>query len=107
MAKASAVFGLTKARAEAASKVYKLVGSDIRAFLESNPPKSRPRPLRSDLWDDIADLCERWYRRGCRRGFMETRDHHKKTGKMPKGLQYEYIAKNFFHGRHRTGTVKK
>lgn len=107
MARRTAVYGLTKARTEAASQAYNLVRSDIRQFLASNPPKSTPRAMRSAVWNDIARLCERWYRRGCRRGFMETRDRQKKTGKMPKSLKYDYIAKDFFHGRRRTGTVER
>ncbi|TAJ36851.1 MAG: hypothetical protein EPO55_20210 [Reyranella sp.] len=108
MAKGAGSFGSSTVKKVAASKVYKLVRKDIRTFLGSNPPPRTPvRLLRSELWDEIALLCERWYRRGCRRGFMETRDHFKSTGKMPKHLRYEYMTKEFFHKRARTGTVTK
>lgn len=108
MAKGTGSYGSSTIKKVAASKVYKLVQKDIRAFLQSNPPPTTPLgPLRSELWDEIALLCERWYRRGCRRGFIETQKLHKSTGKMPKKLEYEYIAKTFFHRRTRTGTVTK
>ena len=108
MARSTGSVGSSAVQKVAASKVYKLVRKDIRTFLESNPPPTTPMGLlRSELWDEIALLCERWYRRGCRRGFIETRDLFKGTGKMPKKLEYEYIAKGFFHRRSRTGTVTK
>lgn len=108
MAKGTSSYGASTIKKVAASKVYKLVQKDIRAFLKSNPPPATPLGvLRSELWNEIALLCERWCRRGCRRGFIETRKLHKSTGKMPKKLEHEYIAKDFFHRRTRTGKVSK
>jgi hypothetical protein len=100
--------GLTRQEIAAMSKVYKLVRADIRTFLDGLPPTTaKVGQLRSDVWNEITSLSERWYRRGCRRGFMETREQFKSAGKMPKRLSYEYMAKEFFHGRLRDGKVTR
>lgn len=111
MARSTGSVGSVRDKKEAAAKVYNLVRADIQTFLKStNPPPTPLRRMRSDLWDDIARLCERWYRRGCRRGYMETRDHFDANGDVPKKFIYDY-KRHFFHrpptkGRIR-GTVTK
>jgi hypothetical protein len=89
--------------------------------------EKRPGPggtgvkLRDFLHKKLADLSEYWYKRGVKRGHIESHKEYKATGTLSARLQYKG-KKEFFDGQerrvrvtskiktkrtHRTGTKRK
>lgn len=68
-------------------------------------PGGRGANLREFLHDKMADFGHYWYRRGVRRGHMESRKTWLKTDEVPKKFVYK-ATRVFFDGRVRDVKVK-
>ena len=89
---------LAQGRAEALNKTI----TEIMDFLgddEKRPGGFRAK-LRPYLHEKLGDLAEHWYRRGVRRGRIESFKEWKKTGKLSKKFRFERTRK-FFEGQER------
>lgn len=88
------------AHAAGASKSINKTISEIEGFLQNagvNAPAGKLRPM---LHASIADLAEKWYRRGFKRGCIEAKDAYKETGKFPKEVTYDG-SRELFIGQKR------
>jgi len=73
--------------------------SKIMKFLQDEG--SRPsRDLRACLDEKIADLAERWYKRGVRRGHIESYKEFVDKGTLSGKLRYK-SQREFFKGQKR------
>jgi hypothetical protein len=89
---------------EGASASLTLSMEEIEAVLGGivlGPPGG---PLRKELRAKISELSKRWFRRGFRRGCIETQRDWKATGKFPKKVTYD-ARRDFFDGRKRPVNV--
>ena len=93
---------LATGRAEALNKTI----TQIMKFLKDNGdrpggPGARLRPF---LYEKVGDLAERWYKRGVRRGHIQSYEQFKETGRLSRRLLYE-TEREFFHGQNRQVSV--
>ena len=89
--------------AAGASASLKLSIKAIMEFLED--VEKHPRSgLREFLYEKLSDLAVKWYRRGFKRGHIES-DRHIQGGKVPRVLRYD-ATREFFTGRERTVRLK-
>lgn len=74
--------------------------TEIMEFLEDDGdrPSADFRPF---LREKIADLGEHWFKRGFRRGHIESQKHFRETGEVPDKLRYSG-DREFFNGESRT-----
>lgn len=85
-----------------ASKSLNLTITEIMEFLEDNAkrPGGIGADLRAFLHERIADFGEHWYKRGIRRGHMETYKKWKETGRVSKTFRFK-TGREFFEGQTR------
>lgn len=99
---------LVTGRSESLNKTI----SEIMKFLRdgSGRPGGRGANLRDFLNEKLADLAEYWYKRGVRRGHMESHKEFKATGTLSARLRYKG-KREFFDGQKRrvrvTSRIKK
>ena len=76
--------------------------SEIMAFLNDRGrrPGGRGADLRDFLHEKLADLAEKRYRRGFRRGHMESHKKFVDTGVFPNEIDFE-AEREFFDGQNR------
>lgn len=89
--------------AAGASASLKKTISAIEMFLESEGDRPR-RGLRAYMFDRLADLAVKWYRRGFKRGHMETAKQCKR-GSVLRVLRYD-ATREFFTDSQRTVHLK-
>jgi hypothetical protein len=89
---------LIRARSESLSKTI----TEIMRFLGDNAkrPGGKGAKLRPFLHEKLADLAEHWYKRGVRRGRMESYKEWKETDKLSKRFRYK-ATREFFDGQER------
>jgi hypothetical protein len=98
---------LAQGRSEALNKTI----GEIMNFLGDNAkrPGGTGADLRGFLREKLGDLGEYWYKRGVRRGRIESYDEWKTTGKLSKRFRYKG-TRQFFDGDQRsfrvTSTIK-
>lgn len=95
-------FDLVKGRSQALNKTI----SEIMTFLgdKGYRPGGRGSDLRGFLREKLADLAENWYKRGVRRGHMESHKAAATKGTVPKKLHYKG-HREFFDGEKRSVRV--
>jgi DNA phosphorothioation-dependent restriction protein DptG len=95
---------------EGSSKSLNKTIRELKKFLSDNVKRPVGVKLRPFLNERIADLAEHWYKRGVRRGHIQSYREWKTTEKVSRKLYYE-DAKDFYDGRERevrvTSRVKK
>jgi hypothetical protein len=76
--------------------------SEIMTFLsdQGRRPGGRGTDLRDFLHEKLADLAEKRYRRGFRRGHMESHKRFVDTGVFPTEIDFE-AEREFFDGQNR------
>jgi hypothetical protein len=89
---------LATGRAEALNKTI----TEIMKFMKDSGnrpggPRARLRPF---LREKVGDLAERWYKRGVRRGHIQSYEQFKATGRLSRRLLYE-TEREFFQGQNR------
>lgn len=89
---------LSQGRSEALNKTI----SEIMKFLGDNAkrPGGTGADLRGFLREKLADLGEYWYKRGVRRGRMESYNEWKATGKLSRRFRCKGM-REFFDGDYR------
>jgi hypothetical protein len=99
---------LVQGRSESLNKSI----TEIMIFLgdEEKRPGGMGVKLREFLHEKLADLSEYWYKRGVRRGHMESHKEFRATGGLSTRLHYKG-KKEFFEGQERrvrvTSRIKK
>jgi hypothetical protein len=89
--------------AAGASKSLKKTTKVIMKFLKDRG--DRPQSgLRDFLHEKLGDLAVKWYRRGFKRGHIES-DKQFDDGKVPRTLRYD-ATREFFTGEERTVNLK-
>jgi hypothetical protein len=89
--------------AGASASLNETIGKTM-AFLNDN--EDRPnRELRAFLHEKLADFGEYWYKRGVRRGHMESYKIFAATGELPTKLRYK-ARRVFFDGQERRISVR-
>jgi hypothetical protein len=85
-----------------ASKSLNLTISEIMEFLGDNAkrPGGTGADLRAFLHEKIADFGKHWYKRGTRRGHMETYKTWKETGRVSRKFRFK-TEREFFDGQMR------
>ena len=80
--------------------------TEVMDFLgdEAKRPGGWGAKLRPFLHEKLADLAERWYKRGVRRGHMECHKEFKATGALSRKLRYAG-NREFFVGQKRAVRV--
>lgn len=84
--------------AAGASKSLNKTISEIEAVLAGAGIPPTASPLRKNLRSAISKLAQNWFRRGFRRGCIETHGVWKGTGKFPREVTYD-ARRDFFDGR--------
>lgn len=76
--------------------------SEVATFLghDAGRPGGRGTNLRDFLHEKLADLAEHWYKRGVRRGHMESHKEFKATGAVSAEFRYKG-EREFFEGQAR------
>jgi hypothetical protein len=76
--------------------------SEIMAFLNDRGrrPGGRGADLRDFLHEKLADLAVKRYRRGFRRGHIESHKRFVETGVFPNEIEFE-AKREFFDGQNR------
>jgi hypothetical protein len=89
---------LVQGRSEALNKTI----SEIVKFLGDNAkrPGGIGVDLRAFLREKLADLAEYWYKRGVRRGRMQSYKEWKATGRLSRKFRYKG-TREFFEGQER------
>lgn len=89
---------LVRGRSESLNKTI----SEIMKFLgdDAERPGGTGVDLRDFLHEKLADLAEYWYKRGVRRGHMESHKQFKATGTLSAKLRYKG-KREFFEGQER------
>jgi hypothetical protein len=86
------------------AKALKKTSGAIMEFLGDNS-KQQNEELRDFLYEKLADLASHWYKRGVRRGHMESYKEWKTTGALSAKLRYE-TEREFFSNKSRSVRVK-
>jgi DNA-binding transcriptional MerR regulator len=86
--------------AKGASKSLNKTIKEITEYLGQKKKHLRRKPLRAFLREKLADLAEKRYRRGFRRGHMESHKKFAETGVVPNTLHY-YGEREFFKDQKR------
>jgi len=90
--------------AEGASQSLNKTISEIMHYLKDHG--ARPNTgLRVFMREKIADLGERWYRKGFNRGHRQSRKEFRNDGKVPKILRYK-CARQLAPGQRRSIKLK-
>lgn len=81
--------------------LYKTING-IMTFLgdDAKRPGGKGTNLRDFLHEKLADLAEHWYKRGLRRGHMESYKEFKAKGAVPAKFRYK-STREFFKGQKR------
>jgi len=95
MSKESAA-GASKSLNKTITEIMKHLGTD-----EIRPNNG----LRAFLREKIGDLSERWYRRGFKRGHIESHKEFKANARVPRKLQYT-SSRNLSPGQDREIELK-
>jgi hypothetical protein len=90
--------------AAGASKSLNQTISEIKRFL-GQPPGGRGAKLRVFLHEKLADLAEKWYKKGFKRGHIESRKAFRESGAVPKPLRYKG-SRELFAGQRRRLEVR-
>jgi hypothetical protein len=83
-----------------ASKSLNKTIKEIIEFLGENREHRPIKRLRLFLWEKLADLAEKRYKRGFRRGHIESHRKFVETGVFPSTLDYDG-EREFFKGQRR------
>jgi hypothetical protein len=87
------------------SKSLSLTITEIMDFLGDT--SKRPNVgLRAFLHEKLADLSVYWYKRGVRRGRIESYKEWKATDKLSKKFRYKATGKLFYTGQERSVRVR-
>ena len=89
--------------AAGASKSLKKTTKAMMKFLKDHGDRPQRR-LRDFLYDKLGDFAVKWYRRGFRRGHMES-DKQSDGGKVARTLRYD-ATREFFTNDKRTIRLK-
>jgi hypothetical protein len=81
------------------SKSLKKTINEIMTFLGDDAGSPRDK-LRDFLHEKLADFAEHWYKRGVRRGHMESHKEFKATGAVSAKLRYKG-KRELFIGKER------
>ena len=85
--------------AQGSAKSLNKTISEIMKFLKDDAERPRDH-LRNFLHEKLADLAEHWYKRGVRRGHLESHKEFKATGAVSAKLRYK-SEREFFEGQER------
>lgn len=96
---------MTAAYVKGASSSLNKSIAEIDTFLTGHGVPMSPGPLRDELHDKLADLAQKWYRRGFSRGHRESRATYLALGKVPKKLRAK-VGRNLFAGKRRILKLK-
>jgi hypothetical protein len=89
---------------EEASKSLNKTITEIMTYLKDSG--GRPRDdLRPFVHEKLADLSEKWFKRGFNRGHRESWDRFSDKGKVPRTLRYEG-ARELFSNKKRKVELK-
>jgi hypothetical protein len=91
-------------QAEGASKSLILIAREIDDFLAGLGIQPTSSGLRKQYRLILSKFGAHWYRRGFRRGCLESQRTFTKTGRFPKKVAYD-ARRDFFDGRKRPVTV--
>ncbi|MGA8222517.1 MAG: hypothetical protein WB780_12755 [Candidatus Acidiferrales bacterium] len=95
---------------EGSSKSLNKTIREIKKFLRDNTKRPEGVRLRPFLREKIADLAEHWYKRGVRRGHIQSYEEWKATTRVSKKIRYKG-TREFFDGQKRrvrvTSRIKK
>jgi len=96
----------TRERVEGHSESLNKTITEVMEFLDDNAdrPGGWGAKLRPFLHEKLADLAEYWYKRGVRRGHIESHKEFKETGALSRKLRYTG-TREFFHGQERSVRV--
>jgi DNA-binding transcriptional MerR regulator len=83
---------------EGQSRSLNLTISEIKAFLGDSGKRPAEAKLRDFLHEKLADLSKHWYKRGVKRGHMESYKEWKATRKVSKRFRYK-ATREFFDGQ--------
>ena len=78
----------TERKAGASASLNKTI-KEIVEYLGKDDERSKGEKLRSVLHRKIGDLAEKWYRRGFKRGHIESRNHFEASDTVPTKLEFE------------------
>lgn len=79
-------------KAGASSSLNKTI-TELVKFIGKDDERPKGEKLRSILHRKIGDLAEKWYRRGFKRGHIESRNHFKASDTVPTNLEFECCRK--------------
>lgn len=86
--------------AAGASKSLRKTVNEIEVFVQSGRERMPEEKLRDFLHEHLADLAEKWLKRGFKRGCIEARRKFKADGKFPEKVRYNG-DRELFTGRDR------
>ena len=78
----------TERKAGASASLNKTI-TEIVQFIGKDDERPKGEKLRSILHQKIGDLAQMWYRRGFRRGHIESYKHFKASDAVPGKLDFE------------------
>ncbi len=90
---------------EGSSKSLNKTIKEIKKFIGDSAKRPRDKKLREHLSALLAKVGERWYKRGFRRGHIESYKKFKATGRFPSKLRYDK-KKEFFTDQRRQVSVE-
>ncbi len=94
-----------KLHAAGASKSLTKTIREIEDYLQDVKVQIPKGVLRSNLHRKLADLAEKWMKRGFRRGCIELEKEFKVTRRFPKKISYD-CSRELFSGQERLIEVK-
>jgi hypothetical protein len=80
---------MSKEHAKGASKSLNLTITEIMEFLGDEDQRTAPGTLRPFLHSKLADLAEKWLKRGFRRGCIEAERDFGELGAFPQTVRYK------------------
>jgi len=75
--------------AEASCRSLNLTVTAVKNFMKDDAKRPKDMKLREHLYALLAKFGERWYKRGFRRGHLESYKKFKATGRLSSKLRYE------------------
>jgi hypothetical protein len=91
---------MAKSHAEGASKSLNKTIDEIEAFLQGSSVAMPAGTLRPFLHTKLADLAEKWLKRGFKRGCIQSQKKFRELGQFPKAVTYD-ATRELFAGQHR------
>jgi hypothetical protein len=78
----------TERKAGASASLNKTI-TEIVEFIGNDDEQTKGEKLRTTLHQKIGDLAQMWYRRGFKRGHIESHKHFKASDTVPTKLEFE------------------